>query len=146
MRGWGVPMATDIAFALGVLALLGDRVSLGLKVFLLALAIVDDLGAVLVIALFYSENISIGALLLSFLAWAGALAYGRFGGGKAAGVRPDRPGDVVFHAEVGRARDDRRRADGPGGAAAPPAEPAAAATGAAPAHDPRRRLRAGRGR
>jgi NhaA family Na+:H+ antiporter len=83
VRGWGVPMATDIAFALGVLALLGDRVSLGLKVFLLALAIVDDLGAVLVIALFYSENISIGALALSFLAWGGALAYGRFGGGKA---------------------------------------------------------------
>jgi NhaA family Na+:H+ antiporter len=83
VRGWGVPMATDIAFALGVLALLGDRVPLGLKVFLLALAIVDDLGAVLVIALFYSENISIGALLLSFLFWAGAMAYGRFGGGKA---------------------------------------------------------------
>jgi Na+:H+ antiporter, NhaA family len=83
LRGWGVPMATDIAFALGVLALLGDRVPLGLKVFLLALAIVDDLGAVLVIALFYSENLSIGSLLLSFLVWACALAYGRAGGGKA---------------------------------------------------------------
>ena len=82
VRGWGVPMATDIAFALGVLALLGDRVPLGLKVFLLALAIVDDLGAVLVIALFYTENLSIGSLLLSFLVWAGALAYGRAGGGK----------------------------------------------------------------
>src|SRR5918996_495447 len=76
-------MATDIAFALGVLTLLGERVNLGLKVFLLALAIVDDLGAVLVIALFYTEDLSIGALLLSFLAWAAALAYGRFGGGKA---------------------------------------------------------------
>jgi Na+:H+ antiporter, NhaA family len=83
VRGWGVPMATDIAFALGVLALLGERVTLSLKIFLLALAIVDDLGAVLVIAVFYSENINIGALLLSFLAWAAALAYGRFGGGKA---------------------------------------------------------------
>jgi NhaA family Na+:H+ antiporter len=83
VRGWGVPMATDIAFALGVLTLLGERVNLGLKVFLLALAIVDDLGAVLVIALFYTEDLSIGALLLSFLAWAAALAYGRFGGGKA---------------------------------------------------------------
>jgi NhaA family Na+:H+ antiporter len=78
LRGWGVPMATDIAFALGVLALLGSRVPTSLKVFLLALAIVDDLGAVLVIALFYTEQVSVTALVISLLVWGGALAYGRF--------------------------------------------------------------------
>ena len=63
--GWGVPMATDIAFALGVLALVGDRVPLGVRVFLAALAIVDDIGAVLVIALFYSGGIAWQSLSLA---------------------------------------------------------------------------------
>ena len=82
IRGWGVPMATDIAFALGVLALLGQRVPLNLKVFLLALAIVDDLGAVLVIALFYTADLNGTSLLISLLVWGAALAYGRAEGEK----------------------------------------------------------------
>jgi Na+:H+ antiporter, NhaA family len=81
LRGWAVPMATDIAFALGALALLGPRIPSGIRIFLAALAIVDDLGAVLVIGLFYSSGLNLGSL-----AAAGAVALLMLGANRA-GVR-----------------------------------------------------------
>lgn len=77
--GWGVPMATDIAFAIGVLALLGKRVPAALRVLLLALAVIDDLGAIVVIAIFYSSGITLSGLLVAGLGFGAMFAMQRFG-------------------------------------------------------------------
>jgi NhaA family Na+:H+ antiporter len=90
LSGWGIPMATDIAFALGLLALLGKRVNINLKIFLTALAIADDLGAVMVIAVFYTDSIDFTELM-SAAFFMGILIIANF-----AGVRR-----TVFYALVG---------------------------------------------
>jgi NhaA family Na+:H+ antiporter len=77
--GWGVPMATDIAFAVGILTLLGKRVPAAVRVLLLALAVIDDLGAIVVIALFYSSGVAVSGLLIAALGFAGVFVMQRLG-------------------------------------------------------------------
>jgi len=78
-RGWGIPMATDIAFVVGCMAILGRRVPLGLRVMLLSLAIADDIGAILVIAIGYTESLNLMALLLAFAGIVGIFVLSRLG-------------------------------------------------------------------
>jgi NhaA family Na+:H+ antiporter len=90
LAGWGIPMATDIAFVLGILYLFGDRVPVVLKVFLTALAIIDDIGAILVIAIFYTEEISMLNLMI------GSFFLGTMVLGNLAGIR-----NTLFYAVLG---------------------------------------------
>ena len=107
--GWGIPMATDIAFAVAALAVLGSRVPSGLKVFLLALAIADDLAAVTVIAVFYTHEISLPALAAAAAGLGFVVAMRRAGVRRYALYARRGHRDLERHARERRPRDRRGR-------------------------------------
>ena len=112
IRGWAIPAATDIAFALGVLALLGKRVPVALKALLLAVAVIDDIGAIIIIAAFYTENVDLTMLGMAAIM---LLLLGGFGRAKIGSRLPYvifGVALVVFCSEIRRPCDARRRCAG----------------------------------